>query len=112
MLRKKGIWIGLIVLLLLAGVGYAYYRFAYLPDNAVVVEQIKKGQVLQGDIVVAVSGSGTLSPETQTSLGFEAGGYLDEILVEVGDVVQAGDVLARLETDDLQLAVANARIAL
>jgi HlyD family secretion protein len=39
-------------------------------------------------------------------------GYLDEVLVEVGDRVQEGDLLARLETDDLELAVAEAEISL
>jgi len=113
MLRKKGVWIGLVVLLLLAAGGYAYYRFVYLPGHTLVEEQqIKTGQVLQGDVIVAVSGSGTLSPATETELGFEAGGYLDEILVAVGDEVKAGDVLARLKTDDLELAVADAEIAL
>jgi len=113
MLLKKGIWIGLVVLLLLAAGGYAYYRFVYLPGHTLVEEQqIKTGQVLQGDVIVAVSGSGTLSPATETELGFEAGGYLDEILVAVGDEVKAGDVLARLKTDDLELAVADAEIAL
>ena len=39
-------------------------------------------------------------------------GYLAEVLVEVGDHVQEGDVLARLDTSDLELAVARAEISL
>jgi len=35
---------------------------------------------------------------------------LDEVLVEVGDQVQEDDVLARLETDELERAVANADV--
>ncbi|MDY7079617.1 MAG: efflux RND transporter periplasmic adaptor subunit [Chloroflexota bacterium] len=111
MSRKKGFWIGLIILLIVAGGGgYAYYNYVYLPGQEVVEETIATAQVRQGDLVVSVSGSGTLSPASEVSIGFEVGGYVDEVLVEVGDRVAEGDVLASLETTDLELAVAKAEI--
>jgi HlyD family secretion protein len=111
MFRKRGFWIGLIVLLALAGgSGYTYYSYIYLPGQEPVEEVIATAQVHRGDVVISVSGSGTLVPASEADLGFQSGGYLDEVLVEVGDRVQEGDVLARLETDDLELAVAEADI--
>ena len=111
MFRKKAFWIGSIVLLALAvGGGYTYYNYVYLPGQEVVEETITTAQVRQGDLVVSVSGSGTLSPAAEMDLGFESEGYLDEVLVEVGDRVQEGDVLARLEMNDFLLAVAEAEI--
>ncbi len=111
MFRKKSFWISLIVVLALAGGGgYAYYTYVYLPGQEPVEPVIATAQVSRGDLVVSVSGSGTLSPASEVDLGFETGGYLDKVLVEVGDRVQEGDVLARLETDDLELAVAKADI--
>ena len=45
--------------------------------------------------------------------GHEAGvGRVGEVLVKQGDVVKAGQVLARLETEDLDLALAQAETAL
>jgi RND family efflux transporter MFP subunit len=41
----------------------------------------------------------------ETDLGFRAGGKVAERLVEVGDVVKAGQVLARLDAADYQLAM-------
>jgi len=111
MFRKKSFWIGLIVVLALAaGTGYAYYSYIYLPSQETVEPVIATAQVRQGDLVVSVSGFGTLVSASEIDLGFQSGGYLDEVLVEVGDYVQAGDLLARLETDDLELAVAEAGI--
>jgi len=111
MFRKKVFWIGLFVVLALAGGGgYVYYTYVYLPGQEPVEPVIATAQVSRGDLVVSVSGSGTLSPASEVDLGFETGGYLDEVLVEIGDRVQEGDVLARLETDDLELAVAKADI--
>jgi multidrug resistance efflux pump len=46
------------------------------------------------------------------ALAFELPGVVQEVLVSEGDSVQAGDVLARLDTNDLQIAVENARVAL
>jgi HlyD family secretion protein len=111
MFRKKGFWISLFILLALgAGGGYAYYTYVYLPGQTVPEPTIATSQVVRGDLVISVSGSGTLVPASEIELGFQSGGYLDEVLVEVGDRVQAGDVLARLETDDLELALAKADI--
>jgi HlyD family secretion protein len=45
-------------------------------------------------------------------LSFSSGGRLDEVLVEVGDGVQAGDVLARMDDTDAQSQVAQAEINL
>ncbi len=111
MFRKKGFWIGLLIALALAGGGgYAYYRFQYLPSQAGAEPTIETTEVRQGDLVISVSGSGTLSPVSEVDLGFQTGGYLDDVLVEVGDQVEEDDVLAQLETDDLKLAVAEAEI--
>ncbi len=111
MLCKKVFWIGLaIVVALAAGGGYAYYNYVYLPGQEPPGPTITTAEVRRGDLVVSVSGSGTLAPASEMDLGFQSGGYLDEVLVEVGDQVQEGDVLARLETDDLELALAEADI--
>ncbi|NKX45780.1 efflux RND transporter periplasmic adaptor subunit [Roseicyclus persicicus] len=45
--------------------------------------------------------TGTVEAAARTDLGFELGGRLTEILVEEGDVVAAGAVLARLDTSAL-----------
>jgi len=111
MFRKRAFWIGLIVLLALAASGgYAYYSRVYRPGQESVERTITTAQVRRGDLVVSVGGAGTLYPASEIDQGFQSGGYLDEVLVEVGDQVQEGDVLARLEMDDLELALAEADI--
>jgi len=111
MFRKRGFWIGLLILLALAaGGGWAYYTYVYQPGQALEETSISTAQVTRGDLVISVSGSGVLAPATESDLGFQTGGYLDEVLVEVGDQVNKGDALARLETDDLKLAVTEAEI--
>ncbi len=112
MLRKRAFWIGLIVLLALGGGGYAYYRLAYLPGQTSAGPTLATAQVRRGDLVISVSGSGTLVPAAESDLGFQTPGYVAEVRVQVGDQVRAGEVLARLETQDLKVAVEEADINL
>ena len=47
--------------------------------------------------------SGEVKPRYETALGFRVGGKIVERLADVGDTVQAGDVLARLDPEDQKL---------
>jgi HlyD family secretion protein len=108
--RKKGFWIILIVLALVAGGGYAYYALVYNPGQVPVKQVITTAQVQQGDVVISVSGSGTLVAASEATLGFEVSGYLEEVYVAVGDRVKEGDALAKMEVDELELAIVEADI--
>lgn len=60
-----------------------------------------------------VSATGEVIPALYSTLAFSTGGTVEELLVEVGDEIEAGDVIARLGTTDLEaaLAVAEANLA-
>ena len=59
-----------------------------------------------------VSASGKVLPEQWANLSFRAGGPIVKLAVQSGDAVQAGDMIARLDDVDAQLAVAQAEAAL
>lgn len=52
----------------------------------------------KGSISVAVTGTGNLALSRTENLAFEIPGTVEEVLVETGDTVEAGQVLARLDT--------------
>ncbi|RJQ41222.1 MAG: biotin/lipoyl-binding protein, partial [Dehalococcoidia bacterium] len=68
--------------------------------------------VERGDLVVRVSADGSLVLPEQRDLTFATAGTIKEILVGEGDSVTEGQVLARLDTVDLERAVADAEQAL
>jgi len=114
MFRHKFFWIALLALLLLgSGGGYYYYHNVYLqaqqPAEPTTISTYTVGR---GDLVITASGSGTLIPAAEIALGFRSSGLLAEILVEVGDEVEAGQTLARLDDADAQDQVAQAEINL
>ena len=68
--------------------------------------------VERGNIVSTVSATGTIEPEQDVDLVFKGTGRVAEVFLEEGEFVQAGDLLARLETEDLELAEAQAEVSL
>ena len=52
--------------------------------------------------------TGVVAPRVESAVGFRVGGKITERLVEVGQSVRAGQLLARLDTTDLDLGVATA----
>jgi RND family efflux transporter MFP subunit len=114
MFRKRVFWIITIALVLVAsGGGYFFYSSGYLQAQEPVEEEtVTTYTVTQGDLVITASGSGTLVPASEIAAGFQSGGVVAAVLVEVGDTVEAGQVLARLDDTDAQDQVAQAEISL
>src|SRR5574341_1086836 len=56
-----------------------------------------------GDIVLSATGFGTLVPREEVSFGFKNSGQVSEVLVNLGEKVETGQVLARLESKTLEL---------
>jgi HlyD family secretion protein len=60
----------------------------------------------------AVVAEAVIEPARWEQLSFEMGGKVVDVLVVEGSAVKAGDPIARLETDDLDRALANADLSL
>jgi HlyD family secretion protein len=68
--------------------------------------------VRQDTLRVTVDATGSLAPRSEVSASFSSSGRVAEVWVEEGQVVEAGQPLAQLETDDLELQAAQAEAAL
>jgi len=111
---KKNRWLdpSLIVLVLVAG-GAGYYYINNLKTTANNETSIPTSTIGTGDIILSATGPGTLIPNEEISFGFENSGKVSEVLVSLGDEVQAGQVLARQDstTPELEYKQAEANLA-
>jgi HlyD family secretion protein len=73
---------------------------------------VESTTVEQGDLPVTVSATGKIAPSQQSVLAFETPAIVREVLVSLGQTVRAGDVLARVDTTDLNVALLNAQTGL
>jgi len=69
-------------------------------------------EVERGDVRISVDGSGNIQLANDVELSFGVGGRINKIYVEEGEIVGKGEVLAELETDDLELALTQAEVTL
>jgi len=107
MLKNKFFWIGIILVLAIAGAGYYLYvtRFAAAAEP-VETDPLQTAVASRGDLVIIASGTGSIVPTQQIGVGFDESGTLIELAVQEGDVVKAGDILARLQTQDTPETIA------
>jgi membrane fusion protein (multidrug efflux system) len=72
-------------------------------DDEAVVVPVEIERVISGEIATYFTGTASLEAEEETDVVAKVGGVVETILIEEGDFVGAGQVLARL--DDEKLAV-------
>jgi RND family efflux transporter MFP subunit len=94
--------------------GYYYYTEVYLPGQPASAEEapLQTATVRRGDIVISAQGAGTLVPASELDLAFSSSGTLVELSVGVGDRVEAGQVVARLDDTDAKNQAAQAEFDL
>jgi HlyD family secretion protein len=115
MKNKKIVWIIILVVCALGAGGYGLYTWL-APAESQVTEtpDVQTAVARLGDLVVSASGAGSVIAATEVNLGFDESGTLIELLAGVGDKVQAGQVLARLDTGkseaEIELGVAQAQL--
>lgn len=115
LLQSKKTRITLLVLLLMVLAGIAGYQVLLKPNSAVATPaQIQTVVARTGELVIFASGAGQVIPATEISIGFDESGTLSEILISVGEKVQAGQTLAQLQTErteeEVALAVAQTEL--
>lgn len=59
--------------------------------------EYQTAEVTRGDIEVSISSAGKVAPKDTVAVGAQVSGQLTELLVEAGDLVEQGQLLARID---------------
>jgi macrolide-specific efflux system membrane fusion protein len=112
-MKKKRLLIILAVIVVLAagGVYFTTRSTASRADASVLLANATLADVVQTTLVTSVDSTGSLIPEATLNLSFGASGTVNAVKVQVGDRVQKGQVLATLDTSDLDYQVTKAQQA-
>ena len=96
-----------VVLAVTTAGGYVgYERLAPRPAAAA---RLNTADVTRGSIISTVSATGSVAAPTQSKLSFRTGGRLAQLFIAVGDRVEEGQALARIDDTDLQVALSQAQ---
>ena len=103
------VWLGLVLLVVAAGVaGWRYYH----KENNQRAYQTETAK--RRDIAAAVQATGVIRAQTgaEVKVGARISGRVERLFANIGDLVQKGQLIARLEQVDLLARVEEARMNL
>lgn len=112
-ITKPAPWlIGLVATLIVGGTGAAVVVSRVTAPKANIAEELTV-PVKSQNLTVRISASGTVQPAKRVNLSPKLSGRLAELFVEQGERVQRGDIIARMESAEIeaQLMQAKARLA-
>ena len=106
--RKHIIIISIVaaVILVFAGALYAFTR------GGTKIDPTKLGKVEKGDLAKSVVATGKVEPITKVEVKSKASGIVKKLLVDAGDRVRKGQLLAQLDKQEIEAQVAQSRAAL
>jgi len=100
----------LLVIFLLIGAGVPDLNWTSPVPVKAASDAPQTSPVRKGDLRITVDGSGSLVAPATLDLQFHISGVLSQLNVAVGDSVQKGDVLARLDDRQAELDLKEARL--
>ena len=74
---------------------------AFLAFGRPEVKEYETVEVTRGEVAETVTATGQIKPKVSASLRFRIAGTVSQLLVDVGDQVKAGQLLARLDDSEL-----------
>ncbi len=102
--RRWWLWLGVLAVILAGGGWFAMNRGA---AHTYVTKPVTRGL-----LAVNVSATGTLAPRDQVDVGAEVSGRIDKLEVDFNDHVKKGQVMARINTDQLVAQLQQAQATL
>ena len=97
-----------LVLLAGLGLGVSACTEAKTETATEIVRPVKVVEIANADATRKLDYSGTVKARTEMNLGFRVAGKIIERHVDIGDRVKPGDLLARIDPTDYELAVKTA----
>ncbi len=110
-MKKFLTWVLITVMATLIVAGFQWSRGRQL-DQQTEQAILRTAQITRGDLEITIATSGNVTVKQKSELQFKIPGYVDMVAVEVSDRVEAGEVLARLDTEELDRTIRQSEIAL
>jgi RND family efflux transporter MFP subunit len=108
--KVRWLILGVLILAIAGGGGYYYYSTTRSKRTVIAtVAPVQTATAFRGNIVLQASGTGTLTPANQSSFGFGTSGQIIAMDVKIGDHVEAGQVLGKLDDTAAQAALDQAK---
>ena len=108
-MKKRKKWpfvLGAVVILVGGGIAYLGHQMDKMSEQMALPASV---QVAAADIVSTVSGGGYIAIDQSMDIKLPADLVIDEYLVEVGDMVEEGDIIANIDPSSITSAIVSAQ---
>lgn len=109
---KKRFWTKKRIWLTVGGVATLFLLYLFVFSGGSREPAFVTAEVTRGPLTVTVSATGTLEPVNEVDVGAEISGRVSEVLVDFNARVTKGQVLARLDTEQLRAKLAQSQASL
>ncbi len=106
--KMRWLFVGIIILAI-AGTGTVYYTGSTQAASTATETPLQTATAYRGNIVLYASGTGSLAPANEASFGFGTSGQITELSVKIGDHVEAGQVVGRMDDTEVKAAYEQAK---
>ena len=110
MIKNSKVILGILALSIIVGLGY-WLSGLHPTRSEGSVKYVAVAKVTRGDLSRSVTISGEMNPYQEIDLHAKVAGYLKFLTVDIGDQVKAGEVIAKIDTDELKADFDNATAA-
>ncbi len=97
-----------LAILALGGAAYVVYNGTRSQTANAATTGTQTATVTRGNLIATVNSAGPVAARRQLGVTFGTAGTVSRVYVQLGDRVKQGQVLAELDTTDLQIQLANA----
>src|SRR5215208_6298617 len=102
-------WVlGAVIVLAIAG-GGAFYYISSTKASTPTETPIQTSTATRGNIVLYANGTGSLVAAKTANFGFGTSGQITELDVKIGDTVQAGQVIGKMDDTEVKAAYEQAK---
>lgn len=114
MMKKNSVSLPVLVICMVLSTACSAKQDAATPTAVPtpIVSQKPTYTVQRGTITKTLDLVGRVMPTSQEDLSFRSDGYVSKVYFQRGDSVKKGDILAELETGDLDIQIAQAQLSL
>lgn len=110
-MKKTITWLSILLLIAGAIAGWFWLQQRNLTGSDA-IDILRSAEISRDDMVITVPASGTIVGNRSNILNFMIPGLVQEVYVKVGDQVKTGQLLASIDSRDLQRAVEVTKITL
>ncbi len=89
------------ILVVLAAIGYFGYRLIQSRQQADTISSLQTIRVSKGSLTATVGATGIVRPDQTGMIAWQTSGIVDQVYVQVGQAVTAGEILADLTDSSL-----------